>query len=166
MKPFRFQKFEIQQSKNVFRVGTDGVLLGALCDVSNAEKVLVISCAGAGKTRTLTERAKYLLLNGVKPSELILITYTNNAAQEMKDRLSDCPGFDKVSIGTIHSYAAQLLSMNKIGLDDITTNKSITTYDSLFPYSRCHESLSIACSHIDHVRSNTKSVSLQKITIP
>lgn len=63
-------------------------------------------------------------------------------------------------------YTSFASEMNKIGLDDITTNKSITTYDSLFPYSRCHESLSIACSHIDHVRSNTKSVSLQKITIP
>ena len=78
------------------------------------KKVLVVSAAGVGKTRTLTEHAKYLLRNGVNPSELILITYTNNAAQEMRDRLSDCAGFDKVSIGTIHSYAAQLLSMNKI----------------------------------------------------
>jgi tRNA1Val (adenine37-N6)-methyltransferase len=35
MKPFRFQQFSIQQSKNVFRVGTDGVLLGALCSVKS-----------------------------------------------------------------------------------------------------------------------------------
>ena len=100
---------------------------------TNAEKVLVISCAGAGKTRTLTERAKYLLLNGVKPSELILITYTNNAAQEMKDRLSDCPGFDKVS------YAAQLLSMNKIGLDNILERaREDDDFDSLFREVKKH----------------------------
>lgn len=90
-------------------------------------------------TRVLTERAKYLLLNGVKPSELILITYTNNAAQEMKDRLSDCPGFDKVSIGTIHSYAAQLLSMNKIGLDNILERaREDDDFDSLFREVKKH----------------------------
>ena len=42
MKPFRFQQFFIQQSKDVFRVGTDGVLLGAMCKVKNAKKILEI----------------------------------------------------------------------------------------------------------------------------
>ena len=42
MKPFRFQQFSIQQSKDVFRVGTDGVLLGAMCNVKNAKKILEI----------------------------------------------------------------------------------------------------------------------------
>lgn len=42
MKPFRFQKFSIQQSKDVFRVGTDGVLLGAMCNVTNAKKIFEI----------------------------------------------------------------------------------------------------------------------------
>lgn len=42
MKPFRFQKFDILQHKNVFRVGTDGVLLGALCQVENAQKILEV----------------------------------------------------------------------------------------------------------------------------
>lgn len=42
MKPFTFKQFEIYQSKNVFRVGTDGVLLGALANVDNGSKVLEI----------------------------------------------------------------------------------------------------------------------------
>ena len=42
MKPFRFQKFDIIQHENVFRVGTDGVLLGALCQVENAQKILEV----------------------------------------------------------------------------------------------------------------------------
>lgn len=41
MKPFRFQQFSIQQSKDVFRVGTDGVLLGAMC-TTNAGKILEV----------------------------------------------------------------------------------------------------------------------------
>lgn len=42
MKPFKFKQFEIQQSKNVFRVGTDGVLLGALANVEYASHVLEV----------------------------------------------------------------------------------------------------------------------------
>lgn len=42
MKPFQFKEFEIRQSKKVFRVGTDGVLLGAICSVSEAKKALEI----------------------------------------------------------------------------------------------------------------------------
>lgn len=42
MKPFKFKQFEIQQSKNVFRVGTDGVLLGALASVEHASHVLEV----------------------------------------------------------------------------------------------------------------------------
>ena len=42
MKPFKFKQFEIQQSRDVFRVGTDGVLLGALADVELASSVLEV----------------------------------------------------------------------------------------------------------------------------
>lgn len=42
MKPFQFQNFTIQQNKNVFRVGTDGVLLGVLCRAKNAENILEV----------------------------------------------------------------------------------------------------------------------------
>ncbi|MCD1115880.1 tRNA1(Val) (adenine(37)-N6)-methyltransferase [Chryseobacterium turcicum] len=42
MKPFTFKQFEIQQSKNVFRVGTDGVLLGVLANVNHASKALEV----------------------------------------------------------------------------------------------------------------------------
>lgn len=47
MKPFRFKNFTIKQSKKVFRVGTDGVLLGALADVENADKILEVG-TGSG----------------------------------------------------------------------------------------------------------------------
>lgn len=42
MKPFKFKQFDIQQSKEVFRVGTDGVLLGALADISGVNNVLEV----------------------------------------------------------------------------------------------------------------------------
>ena len=42
MKPFKFQQFSIEQRKDVFRVGTDGVLLGALCSAKSAETILEV----------------------------------------------------------------------------------------------------------------------------
>lgn len=100
---------------------------------SDAEKTLVVAGAGVGKTRVLTERAKYLLNNGVNPQKLVLITYTNNAAQEIRTRLTDCVGFDKVTMSTIHSYAAQLLAMNKINIDGLLERaKEDDDFDRLF----------------------------------
>jgi tRNA1Val (adenine37-N6)-methyltransferase len=42
LKPFHFKKFSINQSKDVFRVGTDGVLLGAMCSAENAKNILEV----------------------------------------------------------------------------------------------------------------------------
>lgn len=44
MKPFHFQKFTVNQSENVFRVGTDAVLLGACCSAENSKRILEIGC--------------------------------------------------------------------------------------------------------------------------
>ena len=49
-------------------------------------KVLVIAGAGSGKTKTLTYRTSYLLENGVSPKEILLLTFTRKAANEIKDR--------------------------------------------------------------------------------
>lgn len=66
MKPFVFQKFQISQSKNVFRVGTDGVLLGALASVKNSEKVLEVGTGTGLVSLMLAQRnpnAKILALD-------------------------------------------------------------------------------------------------------
>ncbi|WP_326981138.1 methyltransferase [Chryseobacterium sp. MYb264] len=63
MKPFQFKQFEIQQSKDVFRVGTDGVLLGALANVSEASNVLEIGTGTGLISLMLAQRntkAKFL----------------------------------------------------------------------------------------------------------
>lgn len=72
---------------------------------STDKNILVVAGAGSGKTRVLTERVRYLMRNGVEPSNIVCITFTNMASQEMKQRLSDIPTIGDAFIGTIHSFA-------------------------------------------------------------
>lgn len=76
-------------------------------------QILVISAAGTGKTRVLTERIIYLMKHeGVDPSEILAITFTNMAAEEMKNRMQnrlDNPSQIPDSIGTIHSIFGDIL---------------------------------------------------------
>lgn len=76
---------------------------------SKEKNILVVAGAGSGKTRVLTERIKHLLDSGVEPHNIVAITYTNMAADEMKERLKDVPGVGDAFIGTIHSFANRLM---------------------------------------------------------
>lgn len=81
---------------------------------SDDNNILVIAGAGSGKTFCITERIRYLILQGVDPAKIVAITFTNMAADEMKDRLGN---IEHLFIGTIHSYANYLLQKNQIGAD-------------------------------------------------
>lgn len=89
-------------------------------------KVLVSSSAAGGKTTCLVERIRYLLNNGVDPSEIVAITFTNNAASEMYERLGFPNG---LFIGTIHSYCNYLL---RGGAIDTTHILNEERFDDLF----------------------------------
>lgn len=77
--------------------------------LSDAKNIIVDAAAGSGKTRTLTERVRYILECGVDPRSVVVITFTNMAADELYSRLSDEPNHKKLFIGTIHSYANKVL---------------------------------------------------------
>lgn len=78
MKPFKFKKFEIQQSKDVFRVGTDGVLLGAFADVKDANKVLEVGTGTGLISLMLAQRNSKAQFCGLDIQEAAFSLTKNN----------------------------------------------------------------------------------------
>ncbi len=76
--------------------------------------VLVIAGAGSGKTRTLTYRVAYLIEQGVDPFSLLLVTFTNKAAQEMLNRVGVLVPHDRKKLwgGTFHHIANRILRVH------------------------------------------------------
>jgi DNA helicase-2/ATP-dependent DNA helicase PcrA len=92
---------------------------------------LVIAGAGSGKTRALTYRVAYLLNQGVNPSNIICLTFTNKAAREMKERISQLVGEDLsrfVWMGTFHSIFARILRTES---ESLGYPSSYTIYDTI-----------------------------------
>jgi DNA helicase-2/ATP-dependent DNA helicase PcrA len=90
---------------------------------STANNIIVSAGAGSGKTRVLTERVKHLIESGVEPSSIVCITFTNKAANEMRERLADVPGVGEAFIGTIHSFANHILKDSGKRYDILTADK-------------------------------------------
>ncbi|HVW19888.1 MAG TPA: ATP-dependent helicase [Opitutaceae bacterium] len=76
--------------------------------------LLVLAGAGSGKTRTLTYRVAWLLSQGVRPGEILLLTFTNKAAKEMLHRVQDLTGIEPARFwgGTFHSIGHRALRMH------------------------------------------------------
>jgi DNA helicase II / ATP-dependent DNA helicase PcrA len=92
--------------------------------------VLIIAGAGSGKTRVLTFRIAYLLRLGVHPSHVLALTFTNKAAQEMKERISHLVGqapAKAIWAGTFHSIFARMLRSHAERLGYTST---FTIYDA------------------------------------
>jgi DNA helicase-2/ATP-dependent DNA helicase PcrA len=72
--------------------------------------LLIMAGAGSGKTKTLTYKAAYLIHSGIiSPEQLLMVTFTNKAAGEMKERLFKVVGKRVPNVGTFHSMSARIL---------------------------------------------------------
>ena len=90
---------------------------------------LVIAGAGSGKTRVLTYKIAWLLLQGMKPWQLLALTFTNKAAREMKERIGRLVGEEQaryLQMGTFHSVFARIL---RAEAERIGFTSSFTIYD-------------------------------------
>jgi DNA helicase-2/ATP-dependent DNA helicase PcrA len=91
---------------------------------------LIIAGAGSGKTRVLTYRIAHLLNNGVFPSSILALTFTNKAAREMKERIASVAGESiarRLWMGTFHSIFSRILRQEH---EIIGYPSSFTIYDT------------------------------------
>ncbi|KIY23188.1 DNA helicase PcrA [Mesobacillus subterraneus] len=92
--------------------------------------LLLMAGAGSGKTRVLTHRIAYLMVEkGVNPYNILAITFTNKAAREMRDRIQKMMGgaADQIWISTFHSMCVRILRRD---IDRLGYNRNFTILDS------------------------------------
>jgi DNA helicase-2/ATP-dependent DNA helicase PcrA len=88
--------------------------------------LLVLAGPGSGKTRVITCRVAYLIAQGIRPSSILAITFTNKAAGEMKQRVAALLPGNRVLISTFHSFGVRFLRLygHRLGLEG-----NFTIYD-------------------------------------
>lgn len=90
---------------------------------------LVIAGAGSGKTRVLTYKVAYLMYKGISPRNILALTFTNKAANEMRNRinsLTDAYWANYIYMGTFHSVFSRFL---RVEAEKIGYNSNFTIYD-------------------------------------
>ena len=90
--------------------------------------VLILAGAGTGKTRTVTCRISNMLQQGIKPSNILAVTFTNKSAVEMRERVSgmvDKKSAKEMTVCTFHSLCVRIL---REGIEKLGYKKNFTIY--------------------------------------
>ncbi len=98
---------------------------------TTAGPVLVIAGAGSGKTRTLTYRTANLIQKNISPQNILTVTFTNRAADDMKEKIEDLIGkksLEEMCLGTFHSVCLGILREN---LNKINRLEGCLIYDNI-----------------------------------
>lgn len=126
--------------------------------------VLILAGPGSGKTKTLTHRIAYLITRGVSPKNILAVTFTNKAAQEMKERIlnilkdnaGDIPAGTDLSlpwVGTFHSVCVRILR----------ENAALLGYSPGFVIYDAQDQLSIIKKVMKELEIDTKQIAPQKV---
>lgn len=95
----------------------------------NSGPHLIVAGAGSGKTKVLTHKIAYLIEDGFEPSNILSLTFTNKAANEMKERITAMIGVTKAKklwMGTFHSILARIL---RTEAENLNYKKNFSIYD-------------------------------------
>lgn len=149
--------------------------------------LLVLSCAGSGKTRVITNKIAYAVeAKGYDPSSILAITFTKKASQEMVDRVKKLLGrkAERVAISTFHSFAFSLIrekynwkALGYARIPDVVTDtlktSIVSNFASKYGKSECTQdyeaaisvlkNLAIKPEETDRIRAHVKLDRIQDI---
>ncbi|MBS1258130.1 MAG: ATP-dependent DNA helicase PcrA [Candidatus Scalindua arabica] len=89
--------------------------------------LLVIAGAGSGKTRVITRRVGYLVESGTAPANILSITFTNKAANEMKERLGEFLDLRGMWVSTFHAMCSRILRSE---IEQMSFTRNFSIYDT------------------------------------
>ena len=111
-----FRLFDLNDAQRTAVMQTDG-------------PVLILAGAGTGKTRVITARIAYMVAQGVKPANILAVTFTNKAAGEMRERVGTMVSAEeakKLTLSTFHALCVRLLRQD---IEPLGWKKNFSIYD-------------------------------------
>jgi tRNA1Val (adenine37-N6)-methyltransferase len=140
MKPFRFQKFTLQQSEKVFRVGTDGVLLGAMCSVFDAKNILEVGTGSGLISLMLAQRNSEANIEAIDLNADAVYLARENFTQSvfskrLKVSLQDFKDFDSEKKFDIIVCNPPFFEENSSGKDVLARQQTALNFQNLIEKS-------------------------------